>query len=620
MARIELQISSPLFLEAVKHILEERLYSLCFVSPVLGLCLDHVEAGGMGPITQPSSLVPAALNVVMSVKLFPTTADAVKAAQGGPPVFSLQPDGVPLSANFVISISGTKLTAKYDGIVHNDSYSSLEVLVAAFVGGQANAQQLFSRWESALKTALAAISFLSFDLKSILPPQVSQLEIGRSALSADSSIFAARLEVGANGSDGSWQDFEKGSPGDLTGGHDWGLFISGDALVGVINNLVNELVAKAAPGYPFTVNGEFGLLAGSGPLAYSPLEPIAPATASVTTTATIDFTVTLKALGVTVGRDQGSIQLISTLIFTVSNQNTGSHADRFLDISIYWSLQVQNTTSDILGGLIAHIVNLVTQPLGHITLSSGFASGFSATDVPNFFTHQTELPPVVVEKVLTLTVLGCTGTVEPPVSSSVQKQLDSLSTGNQLGWQISPRGSGLLIFGQAELASVKSQPDCGVRSTPFALVMDKVEVEGGDGVWIPVTPENVPAVGSFSVYNMGPHASNRYPLIIGAFIPFSDPTAQWYQTPSLLPKAPRKAANITVTIPEAQFKPAYLEGPYPMSLIVCTNGGARFVSLGKIPVPDIVDGVVENADVSYAEDTSTNPPPTGPQHPVMRNQ
>jgi len=619
MPRIEFQISTPVLLEAVKQILEERLYSLCFVSPVLGLCLDHLEAGTMGPITQPSHLVPAAVNVAVSVKLFVATAEAVQAAKGGPPVFSLKSDGVPLTANFVVSISGTKLSTKYDGIVHDNSYSSLETLLAGFVGGQTSAKQIFSRWESALKKALISTSFLDFDLKSILPPQVRSLEIGRSALSGDSKVFAARLEAGPNGSDGSWHDFEKGKPGDLIGGHAWGMFISGDVLVNVINSLVNKLIGDAVPGLPFAVDGEFGLLAKSGTLPYSPLESIAPATASVTTTATVDFTAVIKFLGVVVGRDTGSVELVSTLIFTVNKEGSGSHLKHFLDISLYCSLEDQNNTSG-LGGLIALVANLLTQSFGDISLPSGFADGFTATDQQNFFTSQTELPAVVVEKLLTLTVTGCTGTVEAPISSSVQKQLDSLSTGNlPLGSQISPPGAGLLIFGQSEVASGKSQPDCGVRSTPFALAISEV-VGSTDTVWIPVTPANVPATGSFSVYNKGPHASKRYPLIIGAFVPFSDPAVQWYQTPSLLPEVPHKAGNIVVRIPEAQFRPAYLEAPYPMSLIVCTNGGARFVSLGKIPKPVISGGLVENAEISTTDVPPNNPPPTGPHHPVTSDQ
>jgi hypothetical protein len=462
---------------------------------------------------------------------------------------------------------------------------------------------------------MVGISLLNFDLKGVLPPEFKNLKFGRSALSADSKVFAARLEVGANGSDGSWQDFEVGSPGDLIDGHDWGLFISGDVLVGLIDGLVQELVGKAAGVVP-TVAGIFGLLAGSGPLPYSPLEPIAPETASVTTTATINYTVTESSFLGSI-TDAGTVTFTATLIFTV-NEGPGPAS---LDTSLYYSVQNQ------LGGFLGTLAGLFGIGL-NLPLPSGFVSGFSATDVPNFFTFQTVLPPVVLEKMLTLTVAGCTGTVEPPVSSFDQQLLDSLSTGTldgqpvPVGWQIFATGSGLLIFGKAAVASRKLRPDCGVSSTPFFLVYKDV-VNGPPNK--PPTPANVPAVATLSVYNKGPNASTRYPLLIGTFIPFPDPAAQWYQAPSLFPKIPHKAANIVITIPEAQFRPAYMEAPYPLSLIVCTNGGARFVSLGGIPAPEIdpATGFVDNAEVvmTFLPQTPVSGgTPAGPQHPVTSNK
>jgi hypothetical protein len=625
MPRIEFQISTSVLLETLQQLLEPRLYAQCFVSPIQGLYLDHIEVGVQGPITQPSNLGSTSLNVAVSAKVFVVTAEEVQAAQGGPPVNSLTPGGIPLTANIVASLSGTKFNVKYDGIVHDSFYNSLLELAAGYVGSLANAKQLFSQAENTLKHALDAKPLIVFDFVDSLPPQVKNLPNGRSALCANSKIVAARFEVGSHGSDGSWHDFHEGTLGDLIGRNDWGVFISGDVLVGVVDGLVQTLVNNAAPGIPFGILGTFGLLAGSGPLPYYPQHSIVPRTASVTTTATVDFTVKVTGpFGIDVFSDQGDIELTATLIFTVNKENQGLHAKHSLDTSLYYTVQVVNNPGGLFGDIlgILGLGQFVTDV--NVPLPSGFESGLQATEFPNFYTHQTPLPPVVVENILTLTVSGCTGIVESPASSSAQKLLDSLSTGTLNGIPL-PAGtefaiprSGLLIFGQTDLAPGKSQPDCGVRSTPFALMIS--ETIGPNGVWIPVTPENVPATGTFSVYNKGPHASRRYPLIIGAFSPVSDPALQWLQSPSLLPQVPLKARNIVVKIPEAQFRPAYMAGPYPLSLIVCTNGGARFVSLGKIPKPEVVNGLVENAQVVETEDSSGNPPPTGPQHPVTGKQ
>ena len=429
----------------------------------------------------------------------------------------------------------------------------------------------------------------------------------------------ARFEVGTLGSDGSWPDFHNGKPGDLIGEHNWGLFISGDVLAEAVNGVVRDGVSNTLGQIP-TVTGNFGLLAKSGPLSYSPIESIAPKTASVTTTATIVYDASLTTFGLTT-TDQGDLQFIATLIFTMTGQNAGSHAEPALDISLFYT--IQNQLGGFLGGLFS-VAALVYDAVG---LLETIAESLT-TELPNFLTFQTALPPFVVEKLLTLTATGCTGTVEPPVSSSVQNEINSLSTGVldgpalPIGSQISPPGSGLLIFGKAVVAAAKSQPKCGVSSTPFFLVYNDNTAAVHQN---PPTSQYVPAIGTFSVFNMGPHASQRYPLIVGAFFPYPDPTAQWYQDPSLLPQTPRKAGTFVVTIPEAQFRPAYMAAPYPLSLIVCTNGGARFVSMGWIPAPDIdpKTGIVLNAEVvlifpptpPYSGGTSS-----GPQHPVTSNK
>lgn len=251
--------------------------------------------------------------------------------------------------------------------------------------------------------------------------------------------------------------------------------------------------------------------------------------------------------------------------------------------------------------------------------------------MPNFYTSHTSLTSVVIEKILTLNFSECGGTVEPPVPQDLKTLLDALSSGSLGGLPLVPGseftlpGAGLLLSGPADLASGKSRPDCGVSSTPFVLLDQPVVVNTSvNQVYLyPPTPPNVPAVGSFKVFNTGSHASNRYPMIIGAMIPYYDPAAEWFQAPSLLPQAPLKAKKITVTIPEAQFRPAYMAASYPLCLLVCTNGGVRFVSLGEIPAPviDPTTGEVTNATiVNITVPPPSGPSPTEPQHPVVSNK
>jgi hypothetical protein len=627
MARIEFQLSTKVFLATLQQLLESRLYAHCFVSPITGLLLDHIEVGVQGPVTRHSNGGSTKLNVALHASIFVVSSEDVVSAQGGPPSSSLAPNGVRVSANIVVSLDGMKLTAAYDGIVHDEQYDLLEALVGSYVGGLNTAKSIFSLWERTLKTTLGSTPLISKDFKDLLLPQVKSLPNGRSALCADSTVLAARFEVGRHGSDGSWSDFANGKPGHFIEENKWGLFISGDVLVEAINSLVQSVVSSAIPGVPFGVSGIFGLLAGSDPLPYFPLQPIPSKTPAVTSSATVDFNVEVTFLGIEVGSDHGSISLISTLLFTLNNQVTRSHGQRSLDISLYFSV---DTTND-LGGIFGDLFELFGFNLNFdLHPPSGF-DDFSATDVLNFYTSRTSLTPVVIEKILTLNFSECAGTVEPPVPQDVNTLLDALSSGNLDGVPLVPGteftlpGAGMLLSGPADLASGKSRPDCGVSSKPFVLLDQPVVVNASTNqVYLyPPTPPNVPAVGSFTVFNTGSHASNRYSLIIGGMIPYYDPAAEWFQLPSLLPQAPLKGKKITVTIPEAQFRPAYMASPYPLCLIVCTNGGARFVSLGEIPAPviDPTTGEVTNATiVNITVPPLAGQPQTGPQHPVVSNK
>jgi hypothetical protein len=352
MARIEFQLSTKVFLATLQQLLESRLYAHCFVSPITGLLLDHIEVGVQGPITRHSNHGSTKLNVALHASIFIVSSEDVVSAQGGPPTSSLSPDGVRVSANIVVSLDGTKLTAAYDGIVHDENCDLLEALVASYVGGLSTAKSIFSLWEKTLKTALASTALISQDFKDVLLLQIKSLPNGRSALCANSTVLAARFEVGSHGSDGSWSDFANGTPGHFIGENKWGLFISGDVLVEAIDSLVQSVVSGAIPGIPFGVNGVFGLHVGSGPMPYFPLQPIPPRTPAVTSSATVDFNVEVTFLGIDVGSDHASISLISTLLFTLNNQGGESHGERSLDISLYCSVDTTNDLGGILGDLL----------------------------------------------------------------------------------------------------------------------------------------------------------------------------------------------------------------------------------------------------------------------------
>jgi len=212
-------------------------------------------------------------------------------------------------------------------------------------------------------------------------------------------------------------------------------------------------------------------------------------------------------------------------------------------------------------------------------------------------------------------------TSNPPISPALQSELDSLSNGvPQPFTAISTPGAGWLIFGDAGISPWENAPECSVATTPFILTFTPAPLGNGQ-VWGVPTPEYVPAVATISVHNKSSHPLKRYPLLIGAFLPINDPALQWLQSPSVLPNVPAKPGSFVVMIPEAEFRPGYMSNPYPLSLIVCTNGGARFLSLGELqqPIIDPSTHLVTNAVVPTPQPVF-GPPPNGPHGPVISNK
>ncbi|MGA2812553.1 MAG: hypothetical protein ABSG16_14210 [Candidatus Acidiferrum sp.] len=624
MARIEFQISTPLLLEAVQHILEPRIYGTCFASPISEAILDRVAIDVQGPVTQPSHLNNTGVYVAATLKLYLVTPADVAAAHGGPSTSWLTPGGLPLTVNILASIAGTKLTAEFDSIVHNQAYDTLKTIIAGYVGSSSAAQQLLTQWEGVFKHTLSPTSLVDFDIKSVLPSQFKNLPNGRSALCANATVLAVRFEVGSRGSDGNWHDFTQAKLQSIIGDDKWALYISGDALVQVAENLISGIlkglfagVAGKSKALPFGLSGQFQLLPVSGTTAFSPLQPVAAETAALVTTATLDFSLTIKFAGETVTRVAGDISFICTSLFTLSRHEVNSHQQPFLEVSLSYTVQDNVEVSWV--GIAADFPQL----LRSVSIEGGFA-GFDATSVPNYFISSTALPPVVLGDVLTLTAAACRGAVYPPISAADQSDLARLGNGSlPPGQSIALPGSGLLISGKSNLNSTMLVPDCVVSGTPFVLTF--IEESNAPGFSVPAKPAYVPAIATLTVSNKGPQPAKRYPLVVGAYTPYADPASQWSVNPHERPPTPLRVTNtsvITITIPESDFLAEYFNDPYPMSLIVCSNGGARLVSFAAIEAPIInpATGYVTNAQAIVVLNQYQGNPPSGPSHPVVSNQ
>ena len=53
----------------------------------------------------------------------------------------------------------------------------------------------------------------------------------------------------------------------------------------------------------------------------------------------------------------------------------------------------------------------------------------------------------------------------------------------------------------------------------------------------------------------------------------------------ILLKTPAKGGKFTFKKSEGKIPAAYFSRPYPLGVIVCTNGEARYINLGQIPKP-----------------------------------
>jgi hypothetical protein len=163
---------------------------------------------------------------------------------------------------------------------------------------------------------------------------------------------------------------------------------------------------------------------------------------------------------------------------------------------------------------------------------------------------------------------------------------------------------GLLISGPAEVARRFAPPSCEVTALPFVLNFltscSAIKEHGPQAA----NAKNVFATASITARES---ATDQLPLVIGAFqlvgsvpadAPAGTPPDSQGQFAPFLPAAPQvpgSQATYQILIPVSDISSGYKSDPYPCQLIVLSNGGARFVSVGAIPVPVIDDhGVVRN--------------------------
>jgi hypothetical protein len=542
MAHLEIQIANDPLMESLRILTMERVYANCYVIDVPDLILDNLAVGTAGPgiPTNGSVVVPVRIGISL------VTPEDVILANGGPSF----PAGVPqISGNFLLTVSGTTLTVTYVGIDHNADYDSLLRIVTIKIG-KVNAQSLFDKTEANFLTTLGSSPLLQYDFGLQFPPQLNSLQIGRSNIASDPSRIAIRFEIGAVGADGDWTSFLKGDLDDHLQGNDWGLFISSDTVVQIANSAVTEAVASAG-----------GTVIGSN---WAPVGGVA----AVDTSVLITFHGHVEVWpGITLF--DGDVTVLVDL-HTIFDQDVGG-----LRSDISYNIKVQ-------GDLTADIIN-------DLGLANMFAAG-NSIKIPAGYTkigdrefyRVTSIPTQILENELTL------------------------RPGVVLGLP-----DGMLIGGSASVTPGLAPPDCNVASTPFLLqylVSCSALLDHTQG---PPTAVNVTASCSFSAWES---YNSQFPLIIGAFrlvnsipadFPPGSPPDPEQQYSPYLPVAPQQigaGTSYEIQVPIPKISSGYKNDPYPCQLLLLTNGGARYLSLGQIPVPKIVDGEVANASRIYIPD------------------
>jgi hypothetical protein len=600
MARIEIQIASDKLLHAFQQLFTPDLYAQCFIIPVPHLVLDRLVAGNIGPAHLSADGSGSSLMIPIQISVSLVKQGDVVAANGGPPNPGIIPPSI--TGYIELSVVGTTLTATYGGIddtPQTPGYGGYQALFQTVVDevGEMNAETLFAGWKAEILANYTSTGpLLQYDLTAGLPQGIPGLQFsGRSALSANQTQIAIRLEVGSVGQpgDGDWKGFIDGTVQleDLLQGADWGMFFSSDTVVRMVDSALAPALSQVGTGSP-TIQSNW---APQGQ------------TAAVKSAASLTWYQSLQdpSTGQMLYAGDLTVQVAATTTFTLDSgwDYFTNVLQKYLRIDVTYNGKVtagQNmatsTESEVAQGLLSAFLDTLTGQLTNLT-----PSGYTPVGNNEFYSD-TLIPTQNLENELTMQASRVIGLRD-----------------------------GMLINGPATVSSGLSAPDCNVNvNNQFVLEMimscqgliNTVAVGGGGKLTPQEVNEAVGAVASFSVAESS--GTGQFPLVVGAFqlvgsipadMPGSSPDPQYqFSSPASSPYSVTSpylhATPVTIgsgttfspRIPlSAIITPGYTQDPYPLQLIMCTNGGARYVDLGTIPTPqyDLTTGAVTNFTIDY---------------------
>jgi hypothetical protein len=549
MAHIEIQITSDALLSALRELLLGRLLADCYVIPVPGLVVDRVTLGSLGPIT----CTQGKLSIRAHVGVALVTTEDVIAAKGAA---LNQSTLVELTGTIGVIVSGATLIATFEGLDHDANYRSLLRMVALQVG-DSQAQAMFTTWENEVQTNIGLVPLLEYNFGLSLPQEFSRLPFGRSALSADPTRIAIRFEVGPSSSDGDWTSFLEGSLEEHLQGAGWGIFIDSATVLRIATTTMTAALSSAG--------GALG----------SPVWVPQGLTAAVESYASVTTHVHREVFGVTVFDSDVTIGFHIRTAFTME------------------SLLYRNA-ANVLQGVMRTDISY-----RDVKIEGGFAADVAnALDVLAFVDQSIKVPPGYTK------VAENAFFQDSPIPSSVLADVLILRATKLVGL-----AEGMSITGVADAAAGSQVPSCQVEATPFALehVLDCQAL--ANKTQREPTPNNVSATASLTV-STAP-AIRGLPLVVGAFqlVPVgpNDPPDPDQQFSPCLPGTPQRvtsSATFQLSVTASSLSSGYKNNPYPCQLIILTNGGARYVSLGEIPIPqlDPVTGFVTNMHGVYKND------------------
>ena len=385
-------------------------------------------------------------------------------------------------------------------------------------------------WEAQLQTALDSEPLFQHDFASDLPPELSTLTFARSEVSADSVRLAIRFEIGDSLSDGDWSDFEAGKLDDRLQGNEWGMFVSSDGVLQVAKATLLQAVSGAG-----------GTL---GKSAWAPQG----STAAVNAEAFVVLSIPIIG-DITVG-------ITAVITFTMAVKG-------IMRTDISYNVQVE-------GDVGADILN-------DLDLGNTFAAGSSNVTLPPGYIK------VADREFYKNTTISTLVLKDPLTAAKVLLMAASTIIGLP---------EGMLIAGTATVPVGLGAPDCNVSENPFILQYLTSCSDIRDHKQPPRTAPNVTGVASFTVSESG---TGQLPLIIGALQWVSDPAVQpdpepvFPQFTPYLPAIDQfdAGSGATFQVTVTSINSGYENNPYLCQFLVLTNGGARYVSLGKIPIPII---------------------------------